>query len=140
MKSLNIDTGVVEYTLNDAVTVSFNPTDISFIENLYKNFEELDAEQEQYKKDIDAAKDNVAVFKVARDADAKMRARVDSLFGVPVCEPLLGTVSIYAMSDGLPIWANLFLAIMDEIDTSYTREQKATNPRLQKYLKKYNKK
>ena len=34
---------------------------------------------------------------------------------------------------------NLMLAIMDEVDTTFAREQKATNPRIQKYTKKYHK-
>ena len=46
-------------------------------------------------------------------------------------------MNVYALSDGLPVWANLMLTIMDEIDTTFAREQKATNPRISKYTKKY---
>ena len=49
------------------------------------------------------------------------------------------TPNVYAMADGLPVWCNLLFAIMDEIDTSFAREQKATNPRIQKYTAKYHK-
>ena len=46
-------------------------------------------------------------------------------------------MSIYAIADGLPIWANLMLAIIDEFDASFVAEKKKTNPRIQKYTKKY---
>lgn len=66
-----------------------------------------------------------------------MRTMIDETFGQPVCDGLFGPMNVYAMSDGLPAWANLMLAVMEEIDTAFAREQKATNPRLQKYLGKY---
>ena len=138
-KSLNIDIGVVEYTLNDKVSVYFNPTDMFFIEKLFNTFNELDSKQEGYKALVDKAESNEDVFRATRTMDAEMREAVDDIFGQAVCADLLGDVNIYALADGLPIWANLLLALMDEIDTSYAREQKATNPRLQKYLKKYKK-
>ena len=138
-KALVIDTGVVEYTINDAVTVKFNPTDFSFVERLFSTFDELDKKQEDYKAEIEAASDNVAVFDAARKMDAEMREYVNAVFEQDVCTELLGNVNIYALADGLPIWANLMLALIDEVDTSYAREQKATNPRLQKYMKKYKK-
>ena len=139
-KALVIETGVVEYTLNDAVTVRFNPTDFSFVERLFNTFEELDKKQEAYKAEIEAASSNSEIFETARRMDKEMREAVDGIFGQEICGELLGYVNIYALAEGLPIWANLLLALMDEIDTSYAREQKATNPRLQKYLKKYQKK
>ena len=52
---------------------------------------------------------------------------------------LFGGMNVYALANGLPVWCNLMLAVMDEIDSSFAREQKATNPKLQKYLNKYQK-
>ena len=43
----------------------------------------------------------------------------------------------YAMADGLHVWTNFLLALMDETDSAFAREQKATNPRIQKYTAKY---
>lgn len=138
-KTLTVETGVVEYTLNDAAVVRFNPTDFSFIERLFNTFDELDKKQDEYVSDIEKAKNNIEVFEITRRLDEEMKSQVDGLLGSGLCAQLLGDVNIYALADGLPIWANLFLALMDEIDTSFAREQKATNPRLQKYLKKYKK-
>lgn len=42
-------------------------------------------------------------------------------------------------ANGLPVWCNLMMAVMDEIDTTFTREQKLTNPRISKYTAKYQK-
>ena len=137
--ALNINTGVVEYTLNDTVKVCFNPTDFSFIERLFNTFDTLDKKQDAYKAEIDKTNDNIELFRITRRMDEEMRESIDALFGTPVCADLLGGVNIYALADGLPIWANILLAVMDEVDTSYAREQKATNPRVQKYLKKYKK-
>ena len=62
---------------------------------------------------------------------------IDEALGQPVCGALFGGMNVYAMADGLPVWCNLMLALMDEVDTSFAREQKATNPRIRKYTAKY---
>lgn len=139
MSTLNINTGVVEYCLNDKVTVSFNPTDSAFVEKLFDTFETLDKRQEAYKAEIERISDKREIFAIARKRDEEMREMIDGVFGMPVCEPLFGSMNVYAMADGLPVWCNLMLAIMDEVDTTFAREQKATNPRIQKYTAKYHK-
>ena len=47
MKNLNFSTGLEEYSLNDRVTVKFNPTDAVFLERLADLFQKLDALQEE---------------------------------------------------------------------------------------------
>lgn len=66
-----------------------------------------------------------------------MRELLDEVLGASVCAPLFGGMSLYAMAGGLPVWCNLLLALMDEMDAALVREQKASNPRLKKYLDKY---
>lgn len=53
--------------------------------------------------------------------------------------PRLSLRASYAIANGLPVWCNLMMAVMDEIDTTFTREQKLTNPRISKYTAKYQK-
>ena len=127
MKELTVLTGMQEYRLNDACTVFFNPTDTAFGEKLFGAFETLDRKQDAYKAEVETA----------RKMDAEMRDIVNDVFGVDVCTALFGGMNVYALADGLPVWANLMLAIMDEIDTAFARESKATNPRISKYTKKY---
>lgn len=59
------------------------------------------------------------------------------LFEEPVCDSIFGSMNLYAMADGLHVWTNFLLALMDETDSAFAREQKATNPRIQKYTAKY---
>jgi hypothetical protein len=140
MKELNFESGLVTYSLNGKCEVSFNPTDSNFIERLYATFEELDRKQEQYKSDIEKMADKRKIFDYAKERDAEMRGMLDEVFGVPVSDALFGEMNVYALAGGVPVWCNLMLAIMDEIDTTFAREQKATNPRIAKYTAKYKKK
>ena len=137
MKELSIGTGVVTYSLNGACEVSFNPTDSVFIEKLFNAFDTLDNRQESYKDEVSKNADKRELFVIARKMDGEMREIINDVFDVDVCSALFGDMNVYALSDGLPVWANLMLTIMDEIDTAFAREQKATNPRISKYTKKY---
>lgn len=137
MKELSIGTGVVTYSLNGAYEVSFNPTDSVFIEKLFNAFDTLDKRQESYKDEVSKNADKRELFVIARKMDGEMREIINDVFDVDVCSALFGDMNVYALSDGLPVWANLMLTIMDEIDTTFAREQKATNPRISKYTKKY---
>jgi len=137
MKELNFETGLVSYNINGTVEVTFNPTDFAFVERLFNTFDALDAKQEAYNAEVEKTADKRKIFDIARQRDAEMRAMIDGVLGQPVCDALFGGMNVYAMSDGLPVWCNLMLALMDEIDTGFAREQKATNPRIQKYTAKY---
>lgn len=140
MPNIKIDTGVKEYTLEGVGTakVYFNPTDTNFIDHLVSSFEELDNKQEEYRNRISGATDK-EVFDIGRELNQQMRQAIDNAFGAQIADDLFGTVSVYASADGLPLWANLLLAIIDEMDEAFTREKAAQNPRIQKYVKKYQK-
>lgn len=140
MKEINFESGLVTYSLNGKCEVTFNPTDSNFVERLYATFEELDKKQEAYKRELEQLPDKRKVFELARERDAEMRGMLDGVFGAPVSDALFGEMNVYAVAGGLPVWCNLMLAVMDEIDTVFTREQKATNPRIAKYTAKYQKK
>ena len=139
MRELNFATGLEEFRLNDKCTVVFNPTDPTFAERLYNTFSDLDKRQEIDRERMERATDHAEMFQIGRDMDMDMRHKINDLFGEDICTPLIGTVNIYALADGMPIWANLLLTIMDEMDSSYAREQKATNPRIKNYTEKYRK-
>lgn len=140
MKDLSFGTGLVAYSLNGACTVSFNPTDTTFVKKLFDAFDYLDSKQEAYKVEVEKIADTRQIFEVARKRDNEMREIIDGVFAAPVCEALFGNMNVYALADGLPVWCNLMLSVMDEIDTSFAREQKATNARITKYTARYNKK
>lgn len=140
MKELNFESGLVTYSLNGKCEVSFNPTDSNFVERLYSAFEELDKKQEGYKAQIEKMADKREIFDFARERDAEMRSIIDGVLEAPVSDAVFGGMNVYAVANGLPVWCNLMLAIMDEIDTTFAREQKATNPRIAKYTAKYKRK
>ena len=48
-------------------------------------------------------------------------------------------MNVYALASGLPVWANLLLAVIDKTNASMDEESKKTDDRLNKYLKKYGK-
>lgn len=138
MKELNIATGLKTYSLNGACEIAINPTDSAFVERLFRTFEALDQKQDAYKAEVEKATGR-EIFNIARKRDEEMRQMIDEALGNPVCEALFGGMNVYALADGLPVWANLLLAIMDEVDTTFAREQKLTNPRVEKYTSKYHK-
>ena len=123
--------------MNGKCDISFNPTDSAFVERLFNAFDTLDKKQEAYKTEISKVGDNREIFSIARRSDEEMREMIDGVFERPVCKDLFGGMNVYAMADGLPVWCNFLLTVMDEVDTTFAREQKLTNPRIQKYTAKY---
>ena len=140
MKELNFETGLVTYSLNGGkCQLSFNPTDSNFVEKLFNAFDTLDKKQEAYKAEAEKNANKREIFETARKMDEEMRDIIREVFGFDVCGAVFGDMNVYALADGLPVWCNLMLSVMDEIDTTFAREQKAQNPRIAKYTKKYHK-
>jgi len=137
-KSLNFETGIVTFSVNGACEVSFNPTDSAFVEKLFNAFDTLDQRQERYKAEVDKVADKREIFAIAQKQDAEMREIIDGVFG-PVSDAIFGDMNVYAMANGLPVWCNFLLAVMDEVDTTFAAQQKLTNPRIAKYTSKYHK-
>ena len=139
MRELKFSDGLEEYRLNDRVTVRFNPTDVGFLEKLSHTFEQLDSLQDEVRKSRDSITDDREVFPIVRELDAKMRDVINELFGDDVCTPLFGSVNLFASSGGLPLWANLMLAITDEVQSALRGELAAREKRIAKYVEKYQK-
>lgn len=137
MNALNFETGLVSFSVNGKTEIAFNPTDSNFVERLFRAFDTLDKKQELYREEVAKLSDKREIFEVARRRDEEMRALLNEVFGVDVCGPVFGGMNVYAMADGLPVWCNFLLAVIDEVDTTFAREQKAINPRIQKYTAKY---
>lgn len=137
-KVLQFDTGVVTYSVNDKYDLVINPTDIEFIERLYDTFYVLDEKQEEYKAEIAKAQKR-EVFDIARKRDLEMRDMIDSVLGEGASEQIFGKMNVYALADGLPVWANLLLTILDETDDVMSKAENRGNDRLKKYTDKYNK-
>lgn len=137
-KQLSFADGLVSYGLNGKFDLIFNPTDSAFVERLFNTFYDLDKKQAEVEKEFEKA-DKREVFEIARKRDAEMRDMIDSALEAPVCDAVFGRMNVYALANGLPAWANMLLSVMDEIETSFAREQKQMDIRIRKYSEKYKK-
>lgn len=139
MEKLNFETGIVTFSVNGKCDIDFNPTDSNFVERLFNAFDTLDKKQDSYKSEVERTSNKREIFDTARKMDAEMREIIDGVFDRPVCKEIFGMMNVYALASGFPVWCNFMLALMDQIDTTFAREQKATNPRIKKYTEKYHK-
>jgi len=134
---IKFETSLKEFSLNEQTSVFFNPTDMVFIERVFSTVEKLGEVDETYNAALDKIDDNAAVFDLARAHDEEIRAELNSLFGKDICTPVFGEMSVSAIADGFPVWANLLFAVIDTLDEAFLEEKKKTNPRLAKYTAKY---
>lgn len=136
MNALNFSTGVKTFSVNDgAAEISYNPTDTNFVSDLYDLFVSC---AKKYEADKDKKfEDNKAFFEYAKARDKEVRDAVDGLFGPGVSDGIFQDVSSYAMADGLPMWTNFLLAVIDTVPEELSKQVKTSKPRVEKYLKKY---
>ena len=140
MQTLNFSTGLITYSVNGQCELRFNPTDSAFVERVYHTFETLDGKQVEYQRRVEAAAGTREIFTIARELDGEMRALLDETLGTGVCAALFGAMNVYALADGLPVWSNLLLAVLDVVDAGFADERQKTDPRVAKYVSKYKKK
>jgi hypothetical protein len=143
MPNLVIETGVKTFTINndESRTITFSPTDYGFIKRLETAYEQLDAAQVKWAEaGKEATGDIHNLMDVIDGAEKEIRSLIDYAFAAPVSEVVFHGLSAYALAGGAPLWANFLLAVFDECDAEFTAQEKASNPRLQKLLKKYGKK
>ena len=135
MAELIFETGLKRYKVNGGEEISFNPADMAFVKRLYTAFDDLSAEQDSISNPEEM--EGHKLFELVEQKDAAMRQKIDAAFGSPVCEKVFGSMSVYALAGGLPLWCNFLLAVIDEIDATVTEEQKAARPKVEKYMAKY---
>lgn len=138
MKEINVAAGLETFKINDSFEIAFCPTDALFVERLFLAFDAVEAKQEEYGEMTKNAEGR-EIFTVAKRINEDIREIINSAFDCDICFEVFGNVCIMSLADGLPLWCNLLLALMDEVDTSFAREQKRTNPRIAKYTSKYHK-
>lgn len=130
-KLIEFEKGLVEYDIGGALTVRFNPTDEGFIAKIEDTFASLDGLQERLAED--------GSFSQFGELDAQMRAKVDGLLGDGAADALFEGMNCFAIADGLPVWLNLMLALMDEVSDACEREFGRTDARFGEHKAKYQK-
>lgn len=136
MNTFTFDTGVVTFSLNGAYEISFNPTDSVFVTKIAEAFDKIGAIEEKYQAKFKAAAEK-EVFSISRERDRETRQIIDEILGDGACDAVFGNMSVFALADGLPVWCNLFFAIMEQMDASVIKERKKTDSRISKYTAKY---
>lgn len=138
MKTLNFDTGIVTYSLNDKCEIKINPTDSMLVGRLIGLVDGLGEIREKYAAEVEKA-DARDVYNISVKFDNDMRKEIDAALGAPVCDAVFGDMSVLALADGLPVFCNLIFAILDEVDAGWEREGKKTSSRMASYTAKYKK-
>lgn len=134
MGTLNFQTSRKNYTVNDGAVISFDPTDINFVNRLFDLMDKLEKRQNE-----EAPQRPEDVFAVAARVDAELRAEIDAVFDEPVCDKVFGKTNVLSPAGGLPVYMNFLLAVIDEIDAASEMETKHS-PRVDAYIQKYEKK
>lgn len=122
------------YTVNGGEEISFDPTDINFVNRLFDLMDRLEKRQSE-----EAPQDPREVFARATKMDAEMRLDIDKVFDEPVCDKVFGRTNVLSPAGGLPVCMNFLLAVIDEIDAASEAETKHS-PRVDAYIQKYEKK
>lgn len=135
-EELELDDGLLCLSINGKSETVFNPTDIGFIERVYRVFEQLDGIQTDLEKRIRASERD-QIFAIAREADEQMRELVDGVMGAGTCAAQFGDVNVYARAGGLPLWTNLLFAVLDRCEAEVGAQEAAMSPRLEQYAKKW---
>ena len=137
-ESISFDTGLKEFDLNGGVTVRFNPTSVRFAERTYDAFDRIDKCYESYQGKISGV-DDAKAFDIARDCESEILSILNELFGTDL-SGLFEEIGPIDIANGLPVWLNLMLAVIDTLDSAFAEEKKKTNPRIKKYTEKYRRK
>lgn len=140
MAEIKFDTNLEEVNINDKVTVWLNLSDFEFAMKVAEAIGQMGEIQEKCGNDISEQTDASKMFAILREADGKIREKIDALFGLDVCTPLYGRMNVMSYADGLPVWCNLMFALYDEMLSRMSAQQKKIAPRIDKYTAKYVKK
>lgn len=136
MADIRFDTGVQSFQINGGVSVEFNPTDSDFAKKLYTLFEELETRQREYASRAENETDTKKFLEMADQFDKEIRDKIDAVFGKPVCAEVFKTNAM-ALANGLPVWANLMLAVIDQMDAGFDLEKTRLNPRVKQYTDRW---
>lgn len=136
MSNFSFDTGLATFTVNGNCEIKFNPTDSAFATKIANAFDQIENVGKKFREKVATAKEK-DIFALCEKRDAEARKIIDAVFDAPVCNSLFGDMSVFALANGLPVWCNLFFAVMDEMDVSVIEERKKTNPRIAEYTAKY---
>ena len=136
MGALNYTAGKREYTLPNGALIHFDPCDAEFANKVILAVRNCQKIQSSFPKEPMGDLDEQLSFIQKMNAD--IRQEIDTAFGEPVAEKACCGSSPSAISDGLPVWMNFLMAVIDEIDANMPEGEKRSRARVQQYMDKYN--
>lgn len=136
MGALNYTAGKREYTLPSGATIHFDPCDSEFANRVVIAFRNSNKIQSSFPKEpMDDLDQQLSVI---QKMNADIREEIDKAFGETVCDKACCGSSPVSLSDGLPVWMNFLMAVIDEIDANMPEGEKRSRARVQQYMDKYN--
>lgn len=136
MEKLNVARGIKTYRIDDAGEIYFNPADGEFVYDLGKAVEQIQTFYEECENSCEGLED-VEKFMKCRERNKKIVGALNTAFGYDVCSIVFKGVSAAAEADGLPVWCNFVIAVLDEVEKH--QETKEIPAKAQAFLKKYQK-
>lgn len=136
MGALNYTAGKRQYTLPSGAVIHFDPCDSEFANKIIVAVRNCNKIQNSFPKEPFTDLDEQLNFIQKMNGD--IREEIDKAFGEPVCEKACCGSSPISLSDGLPVWMNFLMAVIDEIDANMPEGEKRSRARVQQYMDKYN--
>lgn len=136
MGELSYVAGKKSYTLNGGEVIHFDPGDSEFANRVVVAFRNCHNIQKSYPEDPFTDIDEQLAFIQKMNAD--ICEEIDKAFEEPVCKKACCGSSPCSLADGLPVWMNFLMAVIDEIDANMPEGEKRSRIRVQQYMDKYN--
>ena len=135
MGELNFQTGRKTYTVNGGVEISFEPSDPKFASAVVSAFQKCsDIAKTTADLNFEGAANTIEALE---KMESEVRKEIDAAFGYAVCDKVFSGLSVIAVADGLPVWTNFLMAVIDEVDQSMPEGEGRTKERVQKYMSRY---
>lgn len=135
MGALSYTAGKREYTLPGGAVIYFDPCDSEFANKVVVAFRNCNKVQNSFPEKLFTDLDEQLAFIQKMNAD--IREEIDRAFGEPVCDKACCGSSPISIADGLPVWMNFLMAVIDEIDANMPEGEKRSRARVQQYMNKY---
>lgn len=136
MGNLSYGAGKREYTLNGGAVIHFDPCDSEFANKIVLAIRNCNEIQKQFPKE--AFEDLEEQLACIQSLNNQIRQELDKAFDEPVAEKACCGSSPCAVADGLPVWMNFLMAVIDEIDANMPEGEKRSRERVQQYVERYN--
>lgn len=134
MRNLNINKGYKTYSINEDETnvITVKTTDFTIIDRLTKvkgNIAKIVKQMESIRDDAEAE----VYLDALSEADAKVKAELDSVFDSPVSKAVFGDMNCLSFAGSQPVALNFLEAIIPEIEKDLNEEHNAAAEKIGKY-------